>query len=85
MTVMTSTLARRRGRFMLALPVLTLLLCVLAVVHLGVGARTISPVSYTHLASPPVANSSGWKGCAVCWSNPLKMTTRLTSWRSAQR
>lgn len=43
MTVMTSTLARRRGRFMLALPVLTLLLCVLAVVHLGVGARTISP------------------------------------------
>ena len=43
MTVMTSTLPRRRGRFMLALPVLTLLLCVLAVVHLGVGARTISP------------------------------------------
>ena len=40
---MTSTLPRRRGRFMLALPVLTLLLCVLAVVHLGVGARTISP------------------------------------------
>ena len=35
MTVMTSTLPRRRGRFMLALPVLTLLLCVLAVVHLG--------------------------------------------------
>jgi iron complex transport system permease protein len=28
---------------MLAFPVLTLLLCVLAVVHLGVGARTISP------------------------------------------
>ncbi|WP_410750425.1 FecCD family ABC transporter permease [Citrobacter sp. U14242] len=43
MTVMASTLARRRGRFMLALPVLMLLLCVLAVVHLGVGARTISP------------------------------------------
>ena len=43
MTVMASTLARRRGRIMLAFPVLTLLLCVLAVVHLGVGARTISP------------------------------------------
>lgn len=43
MTAMVIASGRRRGRFLLALPVLLLLLFMLAVIHLGVGARAVSP------------------------------------------
>ncbi len=45
MTTMLSAATRRRGRFMLAFPVLLLLLSVLAIAHLGIGARAISPMT----------------------------------------
>ena len=43
MTAMVIASGRRRGRFLLALPVLLLLLFMLAVIHLGVGARAVGP------------------------------------------
>lgn len=43
MTAIVIASGRRRGRFLLALPVLLLLLFMLAVIHLGVGARAVSP------------------------------------------
>lgn len=43
MTVITMAPGYRRSRFALALPVSLLLVCILAVLHLGIGARTIGP------------------------------------------
>lgn len=43
MAAITLTQGYRRGRFILALPISLILVAILAVLHLGIGARTIGP------------------------------------------